>query len=74
MDSVGRKMDKKVCNLRMGEIVNYETWAKFGPDEDERADDEKCACGRCNGEPEDTSDIEINDKPREGVRETWPGA
>jgi hypothetical protein len=55
------------------EKVNYETWANFGPEEDECADD-GCQCDKCNGEPEDTSDIEINDKPREGKNETWTGA
>ncbi len=54
--------------------MDYETWANFGPeDDDECAGDETCACDRCNGELEDDSDIEINDKPREGVRAPWPG-
>lgn len=43
----------------------------YGPNDDE---DTGCQCDRCNGEPEDTSDIEINDKPREGKNEPWPGA
>ena len=50
--------------------MDYEMWATFGPEED----DETCACDRCNGEPEDDSDIEINDKPRECAREPWSGA
>ena len=53
--------------------MNYETYATFGPEDDDCAGDETCACDRCNGEPEDASDIEINDKPREGVRAPWPG-
>jgi hypothetical protein len=54
--------------------MDYETWANFGPEYDEcTCDGDDCQCDKCNGEPEDASDIEINDKPREGVRETWTG-
>ncbi len=53
--------------------MDYETWATFGPGDDECAGDETCDCDKCNGEEEDASDIEINDKPREGVRTPWPG-
>ncbi len=54
-------------------MMDYEMWANFGPEEDECADD-RCYCDRCMEEPEDDSDIEINEKPREGARETWTGA
>lgn len=43
-----------------------------GPGEEE-SEAVNCDCDKCNGEPEDDSDIEINDKPREGVRENWTG-
>ena len=48
--------------------MDYETWANFGPEDDE--EDTGCQCDKCNGEPE----FEENDKPREGVREPWPVA
>lgn len=44
----------------------------YGPEEEET--DDGCQCDKCGGEPEDTSDVDINDKPREGKREPWPGA
>lgn len=52
----------------------FDAWLTRGPEDDDCAGDETCACDKCNGEPEDDSDIEINDKPREGVRENWTGA
>lgn len=54
--------------------MDYETWVNFGPEEDECERDEKCACYKCNGEREDDSDIDINDKPRECKNEPWTGA
>ncbi len=42
-----------------------------GPEEEE---DDGCQCDKCNGEPEDNSDMKENENPREGVREPWPGA
>ena len=46
--------------------MDYETYITFGPEDEAHG----CQCDRCNGEP----DFDENDKPREGVREPWPGA
>ena len=58
-----------VSDSRREEIMDYETWANFGPEEDECADD-GCQCDKCNGEPE----FKENEKPREGRNEPWVGA